>query len=361
MKIAFLVGLVLGYYLILYFILLKTLKAFKVKHLGIFLAVSILFLSIPMFCIYDYLHRGIKVVEAFTVAGYILTGFLIYYVLAVVVVLLIKLIFRRKATYNKITVGVSALISIIVCVIGVVCAQFPDYTQKEIDLALESDLKVLVLSDIHYGSTGSMMSIERMAENVNKENPDLVLLIGDVFDNYTSNLDHERFCKAMNSIKSKYGIFAVTGNHEFMFNTIEEIKVFYEGTNIRLLLDEEVVINNELRIVGRIDEKSELRKDLNTYLSNSTLPLIIMDHQPQYYREAREANALIQISGHTHNGQIFPGDLFLALYNKILYDSPSNGFNYYDNFLLAITRGYGTWGFPMRLTGASQILVFNLK
>ena len=81
-------------------------------------------------------------------------------------------------------------------------------------------------------------------------------------------------------------MYAVTGNHEFMQNSLQEIQEFYKGTNIHLLLDEEVIINDQLRVVGRIDYRGG-RKELETIISDTNLPLIVLDHQPQFYKEAK--------------------------------------------------------------------------
>ena len=150
-----------------------------------------------------------------------------------------------------------------------------------------------------------------MVQNINKTNPDVILFIGDVFDNKVNNLNHSYFVDTLNQLRSRYGVYAVTGNHEFMQNSLQEIQEFYKGTNIHLLLDEEVIINDQLRVVGRIDYRGG-RKELETIISDTNLPLIVLDHQPQFYKEAKDL-ANLQISGHTHNGQIFPGDILIFL------------------------------------------------
>lgn len=73
------------------------------------------------------------------------------------------------------------------------------------------------------------------------------------------------------------------------------------------------------------------------------MPLLVVDHQPQYFKEAKEIGAFLQLSGHTHNGQIFPGNWILSIYNRLLYDSPSNGMHTYDDlrWQLAVAMGRG--------------------
>lgn len=363
MRIAILiVGAIL--YGLIWFILTKQfVRAFKFEEKK-FIFISILLVGgIPLFCIIDYIWRGIPFVEWIAYAGYLILAFFIYYVLSLAFVLIVRQIIKWIRKTKDLLISRSMLLiasgmSLGLCLWGILAAQIPEYTYQKIDLGLEEKVRITVVSDIHYGATGSFLSLERMVDHINKTNPDLVFMVGDVFDNKIQNLDHSFFVETMNKISSTYGTYVVTGNHEFMTNSLDEIKKFYEGTNIHLLLDEEVVFKNMFRIVGRIDYRGG-RKDLTEIISDSSLPLIVLDHQPQYYRDA-ENLADLQISGHTHNGQIFPGEILIFLLNQIVYQSPSDGIHSYNNFTLAITRGYGTWGFPMRLTGPSQIMVFEI-
>lgn len=351
-------------YCIVLFMLAKIfVRAFQIKRIktaiGILMGIGVL----PLFCIIDYIFRGHSFVEFIASIGYVLLGFFLYYVLSLPVIILIRKaisFFRKRqiVLIDKLTILIATGSSIVICIIGVICAQIPEYKNYKLDIGLKERMRITVVSDIHYGATGSMLSLDKMVSNINKTHADVVLLVGDVFDNRVQKLNHNKFAATMNQIESKYGVYAITGNHEFITNDLEEIKAFYEGTQIRLLLDEEVVIHDALRLVGRIDYRGG-RKELKDVISSIDLPLLVLDHQPQFYREAEEV-ADFQISGHTHNGQIFPADILIGLLNLIAYQSPSDGMHQYDTFVLSITRGYGTWGFPMRLTGPSQIVTYDL-
>lgn len=363
MHVVILIGGIIVYFFVLFLLIKMLLKAFHVKNTLPFYIAFMVLGSIPIFCVIDYIWRGIKFVEVLAYIGYIELGFFIYYVLSLVGFILIKKIISliKKTKLNlcgKSSIILASISSLIFCIWGIFAAQIPEYTYKKMDIGLKDPLRITVVSDIHYGATGSFLSLENMVKNVNKTNADLIFLVGDVFDNKISNLDHTHFANTMNQLSCRQGVYAITGNHEFMQNDLEEIKAFYEGTNIKLLLDEEMIINDLFRVVGRIDYRGG-RKPLDEIVSQSSLPLIVLDHQPQFFRDAKEI-ANLQISGHTHNGQIFPGDILIFFLNLIAYQSPSDGVHQYDDFTLAITRGYGTWGFPMRLTGPSQIMIFDL-
>lgn len=349
----------------IYYLVVELLHIYHFRFQKLFTWFSIIIFCIPIFCIIDYLHRGNPFLTFFATIGYVLAGFIIYFIFSIVILFIIKwllqkLLKKKAVLYDSKMLLLSIFTSVVVCIAGVLCAVFPNYTHLSFDIGLEQDLKVVALSDIHYGSTGSILSLERMIETINNQQADLVFLVGDVFDNRVSKLDHEEFAEYMNRIEARYGVYAVTGNHEFISNSLDDIIKFYEGTKVKLLLDEEVTILNELRLIGRIDYRIANRKRLESIATPSTLPLIVLDHQPQSYRDSFNQNAFLQLSGHTHNGQIFPGNIFLHFYNLIEYNSPSNGEHTYNDFTLGITRGYGTWGFPYRLTGSSHYYVIDL-
>lgn len=353
------------YAVAIYYLIVELLHIYHFRFQKLFTWFSIIIFCIPIFCIIDYMHRGNPIFTFLATIGYVLAGFIIYFIITISLLFVFKWIVqkilkKKSVLYDSKMLLLSIISSVIICITGIICAIFPKATQLTFDLKLENDLKIVALSDIHYGSTGSILSLERMIQTINQQHPDLVFLVGDVFDNKVSKLDHKEFSEYMNRIEARYGVYAVTGNHEFISNSLEEIIRFYEGTKVKLLLDEEVTILNEIRIAGRIDYRIPNRKRLESITSDSELPLIVLDHQPQSYRDSYNQNAFLQLSGHTHNGQIFPGNIFLHFYNLIEYASPSNGEHTYNDFTLGITRGFGTWGFPYRLTGSSHYYIINL-
>lgn len=353
------------YAVAIYYFVVQLLHIYHFKFQKLFTWFSIIIFCIPIFCIVDYLHRGNPVLTFLATIGYVLAGFLIYFIFAIVILYVIKWIIqklmkKKSVLYDTKMLLLSIFTSIVVCIVGIVCAVFPNETTLNFDIGLKQDLKIVAFSDLHYGSTGSMLSFDRMVQITHNEQPDLVFLVGDVFDNRVEKLDHDEFVSYMNRIEAKYGVYAITGNHEFISNSLDEIIQFYEGTKVKLLLDEEVTILNELRLIGRVDYRIANRKRLEKIASDRDLPLIVLDHQPQAYRDAYDQKAFLQLSGHTHNGQIFPGNVFLHFYNLIEYNAPSNGEHTFNDFTLGITKGYGTWGFPYRLTGSSHYYVIHL-
>ena len=145
---------------------------------------------------------------------------------------------------------------------------------------------------------------------------------------------------------------------ELNYNSLDQIKKLYNKTNVRLLLDESVVINNEILVIGRIDKSYNNRLSLGQITNNNSYPMIVLDHQPSLYKESFNIGAMLQLSGHTHNGQLFPMDIIVKLHGLLISDVPiGSGLYTKNNFSLLITKGYGVWGFPLRTTGRSEIII----
>lgn len=218
-------------------------------------------------------------------------------------------------------------------------------------------LRIAVISDTHYATTCSTLQKEKVVEKVNALNPDVIFMVGDIFDNHIQDMDKNDFTNWMDSFKATYGCYAVLGNHELKQNSYEDAISFYSDCkNVKLLLDEEVIVGDKIRVVGRIDLQNKVRKDLKDIVSDSTLPLIVLDHQPHKFNEAKDIGAVIQFSGHTHNGQVWPYNYFVGFYH-FLKHCPVDGVNKFDNFYLIFCRGTGNWGFPYKNTGSSQIVL----
>ena len=208
-----------------------------------------------------------------------------------------------------------------------------------------------------YYMRNNTLKKQKLIDQVNNAKPDVIFFVGDIFDNHIQDLNKNDFTSFIDSFKATYGSYAVLGNHELKQNSYADAISFYSDSSCKLLLDEEVSIGNKIRVIGRIDLYNKKRKSLKEIASSSTLPLIVLDHQPETYKEAKEVGAVIQYSGHTHNGQIIPYNLLVKGYYGIFKSCPITGTNKYDDFYLIISRGTSNWGFPYKSTGNSQIII----
>jgi predicted MPP superfamily phosphohydrolase len=162
-------------------------------------------------------------------------------------------------------------------------------------------------------------------------------------------------------LSAPLGVWAVTGNHEYIGGDLEEFSKRVEADGIRLLMDEAVLIADAFYVIGRKDRSAARRGEGRKPLGELTegldrgLPLIVADHQPFNLEEAEAAGVDLQVSGHTHNGQIWPGPLVI----KGLYEN-GYGLLYKGKTAVVVTSGFGTWGPPLRLGTRAEIVFIEL-
>ena len=223
---------------------------------------------------------------------------------------------------------------------------------------------IIQLSDVHLGQVHSPAFMQSVADKVNAQNPDLILITGDLLDGMDGNLDG--FAGPLNSLRAKQGIFFVTGNHETYLGLNNALDVLRK-TDIKVLNDQFVDING-LQVVGisfpspdsaniKGDSKNTAQIIASLPNLNKTEPIILMHHAPTNLDQAKKAGVALQLSGHTHAGQIWPFKFFpWLIFGQYYY-----GLHTMGDFSIYTTSGIGTWGPPMRTTGAPEIPVFKLQ
>jgi hypothetical protein len=197
---------------------------------------------------------------------------------------------------------------------------------------------------------------------INALNPDVVLLPGDVIDEDLGPVIQQNLGETLRKIRSKYGVFAVTGNHEYIGGVEPACKYLTEH-GITMLRDKVISIQDSLYIIGREDLSirqftGKKRKNLKEIISgiDPSLPIILMDHQPFHLDEAAVNGIDLQLSGHTHHGQMWP---FNYITNKI-YEI-SWGYVRKGNTQFYISCGAGTWGPPVRIGNTPEIINIIMK
>lgn len=225
---------------------------------------------------------------------------------------------------------------------------------------LSTELKIVLISDLHLGSANSEKNLKNVVLEINDLKPDIVCIAGDIFnDDYYTLQNPIKAIEAMNSIRATYGVYASLGNHDGG-TTFNEMVHFLEQSNIILLNDENVIIDERLALFGRVDPSpiggfGELkRKDITESLAsiNPNIPIVVMDHTPSDIEQYGSEVDLV-LSGHTHKGQMFPANLitkavFVVDYGHYQKDAES------PNFI--VTSGAGTWWMPMRIGSNSEIV-----
>ena len=221
-------------------------------------------------------------------------------------------------------------------------------------------LNIAMASDIHLGTILDSSFLEKVVDKINALNPDIVLLPGDIIDEDIGPVLHDNMGPLLEKIKSKYGVYAVTGNHEYI-GGVDEACNYLTSHGIKMLRDSVVKIDNDFYLIGREDIAirqfaHKQRKDLKELLNgvDKSLPLILMDHEPFRLNEAFENGIDLQLSGHTHNGQLWPMNFLISKIYELGWGYMVKGKTHYY-----VSCGVGGWGPPIR-TGSRPEIV-NIK
>ncbi|MFS0823866.1 metallophosphoesterase [Bacillus sp. 1P02SD] len=227
-----------------------------------------------------------------------------------------------------------------------------------IDKNVERDrLKILMASDLHLGSIVGKNHLEKFVHLVEETDPDMILLPGDLIDDHIEPFLKENMGEMMQKIGAPLGVYATLGNHDYYGQDNEKIVEEMEKLGIEVLTDEVTMIENDIYIIGRNDATDKNRVEMSKLVStlDSSKPMIMLDHQPNEL-DAAEANEIdLILSGHTHRGQVFPGNLITNLLYENDYGLLEKG-----NMHSIVSSGFGTWGPPLRLGTRSEVVMINV-
>ena len=219
---------------------------------------------------------------------------------------------------NKTFVFVTIIFVVVCCVsilvIGTHINNNPVINKYSITIPKKSSslnsLKVISVSDLHLKNITSTVFLKKLANKIRSEKPDIIFLPGDIAETYgnTSKEKLKEFLEILKDIKSDYGIFAVKGNHDLPGVNIADQIDFNKRLGITMLSDSLIELDNKIYIVGLKYRGNNEKRPIDSLLRLKTkdLPVILMDHAPYCLEEAYKNNIDVQLSGHTHYGQIWP-------------------------------------------------------
>ncbi len=268
----------------------------------------------------------------------------------------------HTAASLKVFLAVVSAVAVITLA-GAINAYFPRV--RALDLAIEKSsplpqLKVVFASDLHLGTLIHNSRMRRMVELINRQNPDVILLGGDIFDEDVASLSRLNMAQVLQQLRASHGVYAIPGNHEY-FSGIDRALDYMEEAGITVLRDRVLKVENAYYLVGRDDRQSRSmgsgRAELHALMDtlDAALPIILMDHQPFHLEEAEKAGVDLQLSGHTHHGQLFPFEFITQKVYEVSY-----GYKRKGNTHVYVSCGAGTWGPPVRTNSTPEIMVLNL-
>jgi len=295
---------------------------------------------------------------------YLTLFFLLFQIASPLISWIVKIDIKNTLEAHRMIVGLVYFATLTIVIAGYINATNPKVNQLKIETSKpipSEGLTIAMVSDIHLGTIIGKDELTKLVEKINSQSPDIVILVGDIFDEDIAPVVNGQMGEQFERINAKYGVFAVTGNHEFFSNHRAKIEYLQKhGVNV---LNDTIAIAANINIVGRYDRQSNYalghtRKTLSELTNDIDLSrfTIVLDHQPFNLKESVDSGADLQLSGHTHHGQMWP----LNYITKAVYEV-SMGYKKKGNTHVYVSPGYGTWGPRVRLGNRPEIAVIRIK
>ena len=224
------------------------------------------------------------------------------------------------------------------------------------------ELNIAMASDIHMGTLIGPRRTGKLVNLINSQKPDIILLAGDIVDEDLAPVIRQNLGKSLEKLSAPMGVFGITGNHEYIGGANEAVK-YLEAHGVTMLRDSVANIAGSFYVAGREDRdknrfSGQKRLEVAELLSNidHSLPIILLDHQPFALDKAAEAGVDLQLSGHTHHGQLWP----LNFMTKAIYEV-SMGYKQKGKSHFYVSPGFGGWGPPVRTGNRPEIVMIKLK
>ena len=256
-----------------------------------------------------------------------------------------------------------SLVVLIVFMTALFSAGYAIYRNKkrvELTITLDKDIpkpiKIVMASDLHLGYGIGKKELGEWVGLINRENPDIVLFAGDVVDNSVKPLWKQGMADSLKRIKSRYGVFAAPGNHEYIAG-LDDCIVFLTSSDIDVLVDCATLVGDSFYIIGRDAMPNRNRKPLAEIMEgiDTSKPIIVLDHQPSDLEDAAANKADVLLCGHTHHGQVWPINWITdAMFEK------AHGYLKKDDTNIYVSSGLGLWGGKYRLGSRSEYVVINI-
>ncbi len=272
----------------------------------------------------------------------------------------------NPAKTREITGIIVLSITLIVVALGHINTWFPVIREYQFNINKSGGklkkLHIVAMSDLHLGTTIEKRHMSGIARKVNALHADIILIPGDIIDEDIAPVIHSNVGEKLKMLKAKYGVYAVTGNHEYI-GGVQKAKKYLAEQNVKLLNDTVELIDNSFYVAGREDLTinqftNHRRKELNDIVDNvdKSKPIILLDHQPFKLKNAVENGIDLQLSGHTHHGQLWPFNYITNMVFEL-----SRGYLKKENTHIYVSSGVGGWGPPIRTVNRPEIISITLN
>ena len=341
-------------------------KGYRNWYLLVYLLIAAIY---PLFGRSAYEHMNFLSQVMYAISSYLLPFYLylflavLLYDLFLLINLLAKIVpseTRKRFSFRWITLSVMILLSVSIVVAGAINLNTIRVSKYEIEVPRKNSrldhLRVAFVADIHIQQNTSIRFIDQFVRKANALQPDVLLYGGDIVEGHREEGTTTAVESALNNVKTKYGSFAVLGNHE-SYGRKDQYS-FFRRAEITLLRDTVIRIDSSFYLAGRYDQRYWQRKTANELLNRTTpdLPVLLMDHRPTELQEASLTATAVQFSGHTHNGQLFPLNYILNRMYELSW-----GYRKIRDTHFFVTSGLRLWGPPVKTAGKSEIILVDIR
>ncbi|HPM87801.1 MAG TPA: metallophosphoesterase [Bacteroidales bacterium] len=353
------------------------LKGYNILPRGNRLLYSIIFAALAsIFIIAKILESRHSTVfsDILNIAGGFWLAFLVYgfifFLLSDVIIIVLRIAGQdgpeNIPVYRKWAFIITVSLSALLITGGFINAVIPVVRKYDIRIDKQTDnagsLRIAAVSDIHLGSIIRKRSIKKLSRMLEDMKPDAVFLLGDIIDGELGPVLRGDLLQYFTGPHTKDGLYAITGNHEFIGGAQRTIP-YIESKGIRVLMDEIIVLPGGIQVIGRIDRDAfrysgKPRKTIEELVRDidHSRPLILLDHQPMELGESEKYGVDLQLSGHTHNGQLWPLNYII---NKIF--EVGYGYRKKGNTHIIVSSGYGLWGPRVRTRSRPEVLQIDIE
>ncbi len=219
---------------------------------------------------------------------------------------------------------------------------------------VSKDTKILMFSDIHLSPISNKNVLKNIGKIIDNKKPDMILIAGDIIDTDAKVIRHD-YSSDFSKIKAPLGVYASIGNHEY-YGDLKRNLDYIKKMGVKLLVEQGLEVG-DFFIIGR-DYVSNDRKTMDDFKveNKNGKEIISMDHSPKDADNFIKSGEFLQVSGHTHHGQIFPFNFI----TKKMYN-PSWGIRQEGKSTVITTCGVGYWGIPMRLPSQAEVVEIIIK
>ena len=320
--------------------------------------VSSIFVINNIFLIYGLSEFWRERFHVYLVAS-ILQGFILYAgLVSAVIAIIYSQIFKKKLNPLGIRMlAVATYIGIVSLAVFNAYSPVVHHLTVKTDKVLPKAMKIALVSDTHLGRWFGNRQIDKMVTLIGEQNPDVVLIAGDVMNDSTDAYNKTNMHEHLSKLTAPLGVYATLGNHDYSGNEVAIAKAV-ERAGIQVIDNKSVWLDDRVLLVGRSDATDPRRPAAADLMADvqTDKPVLFLEHSPEALAEIKDLPVDLHLSGHTHGGQIFPLTVLLKWFTPLVY-----GLKEVSGSQFLVTSGYGIGAVPFKLGTRSEIWLITLQ